>query len=571
VLVFFIIFNSEVSASIKDIMEDDGSNWTVYNESNSGLPDNQVIALAIDGSNIWIGTHGEGLAKFDGSNWIVYNESNSGLPHNSVYALAIDGFNIWIGTQGGLAKFDGTNWIVYDTSNSGLPDNWVRSLAIDGFNIWTGTYYGGLAEFDGTNWTVYNTSNSDLPDNEVLALAIDGSDNIWIGIWGLAKFDGTNWTVYDTSNSGLPYDRVYTLAIDGRDNIWIGTFGGGLAKFDGTNWTVYKTYNSGLPDGGVLSLAIDGFNIWIGTWEGLALFDGSNWAVYKTSNSGLPDNWVYALAIDGSDNIWIGTWLGGLAVYTGSLVQYVLTISAGTGGKTYPESGTHTYNDGTQVYIIATPDSGYEFSGWTGDVSGTTNPITITMDSDKSVTATFSVKTTDDGDGAGKKGGCFIATAAYGSLLHPYVEIFQDFRDKYLMPCKLGRKLVDFYYKYSPFVANLITKYKVLKVAARFSLLPVIAFSYSMVHFGPIITAVIFVFIFMLPIFLILLSQGRLRRWKAKTLKPWLPCFVNRQRGELIHRNRRQVKGHKKLKNSLNFFTSLNNNYIFMLLWQKKE
>jgi ligand-binding sensor domain-containing protein len=42
---------------------------------------------------------GGGLAKFDGVNWTVYNTSNSGLPDNYVYAIAIDGQgNKWIGT-----------------------------------------------------------------------------------------------------------------------------------------------------------------------------------------------------------------------------------------------------------------------------------------------------------------------------------------------------------------------------------------------------------------------------------------------------------------------------------------
>ncbi len=43
---------------------------------------------------------GGGLAKFDGVNWTVYNTSNSGLPDNWVYAIAIDGQgNKWIGTR----------------------------------------------------------------------------------------------------------------------------------------------------------------------------------------------------------------------------------------------------------------------------------------------------------------------------------------------------------------------------------------------------------------------------------------------------------------------------------------
>ncbi len=81
----------------------DGVNWTVYNTSNSGLPDNGVRAIAIDGQgNKWIGTYGGGLAKFDGVNWTVYKTSNSGLPNNDVWAITIDGQgNKWIGTGGG--------------------------------------------------------------------------------------------------------------------------------------------------------------------------------------------------------------------------------------------------------------------------------------------------------------------------------------------------------------------------------------------------------------------------------------------------------------------------------------
>jgi len=181
--------------------------------------------------------------------------------------------------------------------------------------------------------------------------------------------------------------------------------------------------------------------------------------------------------------------------------QYTLTIAAGTGGTTNPAQGTYAHDSGAQVFVHAIPSSGYQFSGWSGDASGTTNPITITMDSNKSITASFTATGAGGGDENGNGGGCFIATAAYGSLLHPHVEILRDFRDKYLIPKTLGHKFVDFYYRYSPFLANIVAKHKALKIAVQINLLPVVVFCYSMVHFGPIITAGILLLIIGLPVF----------------------------------------------------------------------
>ncbi|NOR52501.1 MAG: hypothetical protein GQ536_00210, partial [Candidatus Aminicenantes bacterium] len=184
--------------------------------------------------------------------------------------------------------------------------------------------------------------------------------------------------------------------------------------------------------------------------------------------------------------------------------KYDLTMSVEGGGTTIPSPGTHRYRSGETVNVQAIADDTYEFSGWSGDVSGTTNPVTITMDSDRSIKATFTKATV-------KKKGCFIATAAYGTSLHPCVKILQDFRDTYLMPGRFGRLLVYFYYRYSPFLADFIAKHKILRVAVRASLLPLVAFSYSILRFGPVIIAFMLVCIFVIPVFLISFYQRKPR------------------------------------------------------------
>jgi len=70
-----------------------------------------------------------------------------------------------------------------------------------------------------------------------------------------------------------------------------------------------------------------------------------------------------------------------------------LTISINGQGTTNPSLGTYKYDDGTQVTITASPASGWKFDHWSGDASGTSPTIIITMDSDKDVTAYFEKET----------------------------------------------------------------------------------------------------------------------------------------------------------------------------------
>ena len=74
-------------------------------------------------------------------------------------------------------------------------------------------------------------------------------------------------------------------------------------------------------------------------------------------------------------------------------VYYTLTvnISPQGGGSVSLNPSGGSYTAGTQVTLTAVANSGYVFSSWSGDLSGTQNPATITMDSNKVVTANFTL------------------------------------------------------------------------------------------------------------------------------------------------------------------------------------
>ena len=75
---------------------------------------------------------------------------------------------------------------------------------------------------------------------------------------------------------------------------------------------------------------------------------------------------------------------------------------------------------------------------------------------------------------SGGGGGCFIATAAYGSYLHPKVAELRAFRDRYLMTNAPGRLFVSLYYRLSPPIANVIAQHEWMKAVVRVALLPLI-------------------------------------------------------------------------------------------------
>ena len=68
---------------------------------------------------------------------------------------------------------------------------------------------------------------------------------------------------------------------------------------------------------------------------------------------------------------------------------YTLTINTVGNGSVTKDPDLVLYPMGTVVELTAVPDSGWTFAEWSGDIITMNNPTTFTMESNKSVTATF--------------------------------------------------------------------------------------------------------------------------------------------------------------------------------------
>ena len=157
--------------------------------------------------------------------------------------------------------------------------------------------------------------------------------------------------------------------------------------------------------------------------------------------------------------------------------QFTLTMAAQplVGGILNPPAGTHVREEGETVTIqVVAPTSGYQFLYWMSSpgvtFSNANAPSTsFTMPgNDVTVTAIFA-QATDP-----VVGGCFIATAAYGTPSAAEIDVLREFRDAVLLENALGSRFVDIYYRLSPPIAEVIAQNSFLKTVVRGALDPVV-------------------------------------------------------------------------------------------------
>lgn len=176
----------------------DGLNWQFYTAIGSDVLLNNVNDVVIDTENhIWICPVNGGLVTFTKNEQLyAYKISNSGVPDNTLLAIAADAQGKkWMTTAAdGLGSFDGINWQTFNVGNSDIAANGTTDVCANLYNndIWIGTFSAGISIYHPqTNlFTNLNTANTTLPDNYITAIAIENNGSIWVGTKnnGLVQF-----------------------------------------------------------------------------------------------------------------------------------------------------------------------------------------------------------------------------------------------------------------------------------------------------------------------------------------------------------------------------------------------
>jgi uncharacterized repeat protein (TIGR02543 family) len=130
-----------------------------------------------------------------------------------------------------------------------------------------------------------------------------------------------------------------------------------------------------------------------GTTEGSGSFNAaSSVTVTATPNTGYNFvNWTDAATVVSTSAAYTFTLNANKTLVANFAINnYALNLTA-VNGTVVKNPNQLTYDHGTAVQLTATPDDGYTFTSWSGDASGSLNPLSVTMDAVKNITANFTL------------------------------------------------------------------------------------------------------------------------------------------------------------------------------------
>lgn len=246
----------------------------------------------------------------------------------------------------------------------------------------------------GSTWTTSIVNSTANSIGQAVAINPTNEQVIYVGGW-----TGSQYSLYVSINGGSSWTQLGagTFTSSTMIRAIVVDPGDGARIFVGTSNGLFRSENGGSSWTKTGNFAVSGIRInrnatnelWAASSYMGMFYSNDRGGSWTAINEGLEVLQVNALDWGpASGMVFAATPSGGVFRRSASS-QSFLTIAATAGGTTNPVPGTYTYPVGTVVTVSATPQTHYRFTGWTGDASGTASPITLTMTTDKSVTANF--------------------------------------------------------------------------------------------------------------------------------------------------------------------------------------
>ena len=280
-----------------------------------GLPESDLLSLAVFNSKLFIGTRTEGLLEFNGSQFHGYRWTDR--RSQSIDALFTDKGRLLIGTRaGGLIVFNGRE---FKELTAGLERKRlleINHLSKDGSRLFVGTFADGLWIEEGGRWSHFTTVDG-LLSNRVVGVVV-ANQNLFIATdFGLSVTEDTQArfqtlvTLPSLSSLALTADSV-VLSKDNGETFSLRTD----QEISSSRQVTPIAWAKAGHSAGTRLIALDN-HLWLLTEEGLNRTAGANaflaWG-QPDRNRTLTTNLVSALTIDSAARVWVGNFRRGIDV-----------------------------------------------------------------------------------------------------------------------------------------------------------------------------------------------------------------------------------------------------------------
>jgi signal transduction histidine kinase/ligand-binding sensor domain-containing protein/DNA-binding response OmpR family regulator len=349
---------------IKDLLT--GALQPLQPGANAESGNGQAIFSLFEDSkgNMWAGTNGDGVQVIR-NNEVVARYTPFSPSAANEFHLPVNGYiraitedregNIWIGSHGGgLAVLhpDG-RWTVYTTNNSSLPNDKVHAMLCDrNGQVWVGTFGGGLSLYNNSKNGFITWSEQDgLQNATIYQILEDQQGRIWVSTnTGISSFDTVqkkfrNFTSY---NGVQPNNFVHASGIRLSDGE---LFFGGLQGFNYFN-PATLTVNRNVPAVLLTDLKLSNKSVipgekspikeQISVANEIILDYKQNFALsFVALNYSIPKQNHYAYKLEGFDKDWNHTGPLNTASYTNlDPGEYVFHVKAGNNDGVWNKEDT---------------------------------------------------------------------------------------------------------------------------------------------------------------------------------------------------------------------------------------
>jgi ligand-binding sensor domain-containing protein len=274
-----------------------------------GLPHRAVMGVAVDKNtgDVWIATFG-GLSRYSGGHFENFKNMTSGLANDVVYAVAMQGENVWAATTAGISRYNTRTgeWSIFSEKNAPLHEPWSYGIVVTETKVYFAVWGGGVIEYDiaGGYWKPYTDPDEEM---ELVLFRNQGLIHVivsniaynrdtkmfWASTYfGLSGYDGRNWHNYLSKDSGLASDFINAPKSRGNE-VWACTDKGlSYLDFKSDTWVTYRPSQDGrhgeaiittpdkkvatvetatsLAHNYILNMDFQGDDIWVATARGLS-------------------------------------------------------------------------------------------------------------------------------------------------------------------------------------------------------------------------------------------------------------------------------------------------------------